>query len=47
MKLNKLQRPVDKGGLAIPDILLYHDAFTVRHGTMDPSTRQGPTVYNN
>ena len=31
MKLSKLQRPVDKGGLGIPNLQLYHYAFTVRH----------------
>ena len=31
MSLKKLQRPVDKGGLGIPNLLLYHYAFTMRH----------------
>ena len=31
MKLSKLQRPVDKGGLGVPNLLLYHYAFTMRH----------------
>ena len=31
MSLKKLQRPVDRGGLGIPSLLLYHYAFTMRH----------------
>ncbi|XP_038559289.1 uncharacterized protein LOC119891591 [Micropterus salmoides] len=31
MNLRKLQRPVDKGGLGVPNLLFYHYAFTIRH----------------
>lgn len=31
LNLRKLQRPVDQGGLGIPNLLLYHLAFGLRH----------------
>ena len=31
LNLRKLQRPVDQGALGIPNLLLYHFAFGLRH----------------